>query len=520
MRWSRLERGCGRSNGHDTWGCFVNQQMSPEMSPGSVSPGAGVRRANKIPLYIVIGLIAVVALVVAMVANDRAQKQNQMLKSTTGPHQQGKGGGTIAQADRITGAHRAGIIPPAPSKPTVRPELTSPETPLVGAGSLRAEGTVNADILIARPDDPNAPPLPNRAGSLQLIGGQPLSKTKSGEEADAMRLARIQQFQDALKAPSTVTFTVARSEKPALPIEQPSGSAAPSDPRNRLADAKQRLANAGRSDDPTKAYQAQLTQLQKSGMLGPFDGGGPDSSASSGLSAKGRNTSPETPAGGDRWKHEGEQLPPRATFVIQAGDVLPALMMSEINSTLPGQIIAQVSQNVYDTPTKTQLLIPQGTKLIGSYSSDVGYGQNAMLVAWQRLGYPDGKTLDIGAMPGATGAGASGLTDLVDNHYFRLFGSALLMSAITAGVTFSQQQAQGAGIPGQVGIPQYNAGTAMSQALGQQLGQVTAQLIAKNLSIAPELTIRPGYRFNVVVVKDLVLPNPYAEFDYERKEIP
>ena len=494
-------------------GSSTNQQMSPDLSPGSVSPGVGVRRANKIPLYIVMGLIGVVALVVAMVANDRAEKQARMLKSTSVSPQQGRGGGTLAQADRITGGHRAGVIPSAPSKPTGRPDLTPPETPLVGAGSLQAEGQLKADILIARPDDPNAPPLPNRGG-LQLVGGPPGSKTKpGGEEADALRLARIQQVQDALKAPSTVAFSLVRNEKSTPTIERSSEPVSPSDPRSRLADTKQRLANAGRSEDPTKAYQAQLTQLQQSGMLGPFDGGSA-SSTSAGLSAKSKPTSTENPVGGDRWKHDGEQLPPRAEFVIQAGDVLPALMISEINSMLPGQIVAQVSQHVYDTPTKTQLLIPQGTKLIGAYSSDVGYGQNAMLVAWQRLSYPDGKTLDIGSMPGATGAGASGLTDLVNHHYVRLFGSALLMSAITAGVTFSQQQAQGAGIPGQVGIPQYNAGTAMSQALGQQLGQVTAQLIAKNLSIAPELTIRPGYRFNVVVVKDLVLPKPYDEFDY------
>ncbi len=497
----------------------VHPQMSPERSPGSLAPGAGVRRANKIPLYLVIGLIAVVALVVAMVASDRAQKQAQMLKSTTGPHQQGKGGGALALADRIAGSHLGGVIPPAPSKPLMRTELTQPETGLVGAGSLDPGGHVNADIVIARPDDLDAPPMPNRAGGLQLVNGKPLSRTPSGEERDAIRLAKIQQLQDALKAPSTVTFSPVRSEQPAPTIEQPSGSAAPSDSRSRLTDAKQRLANAGRSEDPTTAYQAQLAQLRQAGMLGPFDGGS-ESSPTARLSAKSGTTTPEHPVGGDRWKHEGAQLPPRAEFVIQAGDVLPALMLSEINSTLPGQIIAQVSQHVYDTPTKTQLLIPQGTKLIGTYSSDVGYGQNALLVAWQRLGYPDGKTLDIGSMPGATGAGASGLTDLVNNHYIRLFGSALLMSAVTAGVTFSQQQAQGAGVPGQVGIPQYNAGTAMSQALGQQLGQVTAQLIAKNLSIAPELTIRPGYRFNVVVVKDLVLPKPYQEFDYAGKETP
>ncbi|MBS0156577.1 MAG: conjugal transfer protein TrbI [Nitrospira sp.] len=486
--------------------------MSPEMSPGSASPGGGVRRANKIPLYLVIGLIGVVALVVAMVANDRAEQQAQMLKSTAGGPQQGKGGGTLAQADRIAGAHRAGVIPAAPSKPTVRPPDSPSETPLVGAGSLRAEGNLNADILIARPDDLNAPPLPNRGG-LQLVSQPGLKPQPGGEEADALRMARLQQVQDALKAPSTVTFSLVRNEKSTPTIEQTPGSAAPSDPRTRLADAKLKMANAARSDDPTKAYQAQLTHLQQSGLLSPFEGAAA-TPASAGLSAKRQLTSTESPGGGDRWKHDEPQLPPRAELVIQAGDVLPALMISEVNSMLPGQIVAQVSHHVYDTPTKTQLLIPQGTKLIGAYSSDVGYGQNAMLVAWQRLSYPDGKTLDLGSMPGATGAGASGLTDLVNNHYVRLFGSALLMSAITAGVTFSQQQAQGGGVPGQLGIPQYNAGTAMSQALGQQLGQVTAQLIAKNLSIAPELTIRPGYRFNVVVVKDLVLPKPYQEFDY------
>ena len=497
----------------------ANPQMSPERSPGSLAPGAGVRRANNIPLYLVIGLMAVVAIVVAMVASDRAQQQAQILKSTTGPQQQGKGGGTLALADRIAGSHLSGVIPPAPSQPSVRNERTQPETALVGAGSLDGEGRVKADILIARPDDLDMPPTPNRAGELQMITGKPLSRTPSSEEREALRLAKIQQLQDALKAPSTVTFSLVRSEKPAPTIESKPEPVSPSDPRNRLADVQQEVAHAARSDDPTKAYQAQLTQLRQAGMLGPFDGGSELSPAVK-LSAPSGTTSSANPVGGDRWKHDGQQLPPRAPFVIQAGDVLPALMMSEIDSSLPGQIVAQVSQNVYDTPTKTQLLIPQGTKLIGTYSSEVGYGQKALLVAWQRLGYPDGKTLDLGSIPGATGAGASGLTDLVNNHYVRLFGSALLMSAVTAGVTFSQQQAQGAGIPGQVGIPQYNAGTAMSQALGQQLGQVTAQLIAKNLSIAPELTIRPGYRFNVVVVKDLVLPKPYQEFDYAGKETP
>ncbi len=489
----------------------AERQMSPDTSPGVGSPGAGVRRANKIPLYLVIGLITVVVVVVAMVASDRAEKQEQMLKSTTG-HPQQKAGGTQALADRIAGSYR-GIIPPAPSKPTIPHDANAVGTSLVGAGSVQAE------LLIARPDDLDAPPRPNQA-RLQLVQGQALSNKTPSEDREALRMARMQQLQDALKAPSTVTFSVIRSEKAAPTLVRPVEVASASDPRARVADATRKLMSASGSEaDPAKAYQAQLTHLQQAGMLNPLDGGAAAAPTAK-LSAPSKMASADPLVGGDRWKHEGAQLPPRAAFVIQAGDVIPALMISEVNSMLPGQIIAQVSQHVYDTPTKTKVLIPQGTKLIGSYSSEVGYGQHAMMVGWQRLGYPDGKTLDIGAMPGATGAGASGITDLVDNHYVRLFGSAFLMSAITAGVTFSQQQAQGSGVSGQVGIPQYNAGTAMSQALGQQLGQVTAQLIAKNLSIAPELTIRPGYRFNVVVVKDLVLPRPYEEFDYAGKETP
>jgi type IV secretion system protein VirB10 len=193
---------------------------------------------------------------------------------------------------------------------------------------------------------------------------------------------------------------------------------------------------------------------------------------------------------------------------LRAGFVIPATLISGINSDLPGQIMGQVSQNVYDTPTGRHLLIPQGSRLIGSYSSDVSYGQSRVLVAWQRIVFPDGKALDIGAMPGADSAGYAGFKDQVNNHYFRLFGSAFLMSAVTAGITISQDD-------NNVGTGnRQRASDAMSEALGQQLGQVTAQLIAKNMNIAPTLEIRPGYRFNVIVTKDMTLSKPYQSFDY------
>lgn len=188
---------------------------------------------------------------------------------------------------------------------------------------------------------------------------------------------------------------------------------------------------------------------------------------------------------------------------------MPAVLISGINSELPGQIMAQVSQDIYDTPVGRWRLIPQGARLVGSYSSEVAYGQSRVLVAWQRIIFPDGKTMDIGAMPGADGIGQAGFKDQVNNHYLRIFGSALLMSAVIAGATYSQRDAGGGGVFGR-----QNAGSILSQSLGQQLGQATTRLMMKNLNIAPTLEIRPGFRFNVIVTKDMVFSKPYQSFDY------
>ena len=199
---------------------------------------------------------------------------------------------------------------------------------------------------------------------------------------------------------------------------------------------------------------------------------------------------------------------PRSPYELRAGAVLPATLISGINSDLPGQIMAQVAQDVYDTPTGKHLLIPQGSRLVGTYNNGVVYGQERVLVAWTRIVFPDGKALDIGSMPGTDGGGYAGFADKVNHHYVRLFASAILMSAVTAGVTYSQRQSDGGD------SDRTDASSVLSEALGQQLGQATAQLLAKNLSIAPTIEIRPGYRFNVIVTKDLTFSKPYQSFDY------
>lgn len=215
----------------------------------------------------------------------------------------------------------------------------------------------------------------------------------------------------------------------------------------------------------------------------------------------------------DRWTLNTRLEKPATPYILRTGWVIPALLLTAMESELPGTITAQVSEDVYDSGTGNYLLIPQGSRLVGEYASAIQYGQSRIFVAWQRIVFPDNSALDIGAMPGADGVGEAGFHDLVDNHFLRLFGSALLMSAITAGITYSQNQGENNNNNAN-GYQAPRAGDVLSAALGQQLGAATSALLEKNLTIPPTLKIRQGYGFNVVVVKDLVFERPYVMPNY------
>ena len=455
-------------------------QMAPDASPGAVSKKSGVRRVNNMPMYILAAALGAFLLVMMLVAADRAAKQNAPAQGAAE-----KAGNTSMFAKEIVGDRDGGTVEAAsPLKP---PEL--------------ATGPEAAPVLVARPDLDAPPPPPS--GNL----GQPVHD----DEADRIRMAKLQMFQEAVKAKTGVRVDAPRSSG--------SSGAQPGTPQtrdemlSRLAAVRQQI-GAQAAGDPTAAYQARLAQLRASGVGGQQAGGGVGGGAPQLLQTagggQGKNYAQFAGSGqGDRWRLDSQPEAPRTPFELRAGFVVPATLISGINSDLPGQIMAQVAQNVYDTPTGKHLLIPLGSRLVGSYASEVKYGQARVLVAWQRIVFPDGKAMDIGAMPGADSAGYAGFNDQVNNHYLRLFGSAFLMSGVTAGITYSQRQNQ---TQSAFGAP--SASSALSEALGQQLGQVTAQMIAKNLSISPTLEIRPGYRFNVVVVKDLTFSKPYASFDY------
>lgn len=182
-----------------------------------------------------------------------------------------------------------------------------------------------------------------------------------------------------------------------------------------------------------------------------------------------------------------KQLSP---YEIKTGSVIPGVLISGINSELPGMIIGQTSDNVYDSATGKHLLIPQGTRLVGTYSAGVQYGQSRALVAWNRIVFPDGQTLNIEAMNGTDQAGYAGFEDKVDNHYLRIFGSALLISIISGEMTYS------------------NGKVAVNQNPNQQetsISQIGNTMLEKNLAVAPTIKIRPGYQFNIFVTKDMIL---------------
>jgi type IV secretion system protein TrbI len=208
----------------------------------------------------------------------------------------------------------------------------------------------------------------------------------------------------------------------------------------------------------------------------------------------------------DRWKLNTRLEKPPTPYIIRTGWTIPCLLLSGMESELPGFVTAQVAQDIYDTPTGKYLLIPKGTKALGEYPNSIAYGQSRIFVAWERLIYPNGDALDLGAMPMVDGIGETGAHDQVDNHLFRIFGSALLMSAISGATALSQPQQTFSNAP--------NLESTLSAALGQQLGAATTSLLEKNLSIPPTLKIRQGYQFNIVCVKDVTFSKPYVVPNY------
>ncbi len=199
-------------------------------------------------------------------------------------------------------------------------------------------------------------------------------------------------------------------------------------------------------------------------------------------------------------------------YEVQAGSIIPGILVTGINSDLPGQMIGQVSQNVYDSKTGQYLLIPAGSKLVGRYDSQVTNGQSRVLVAWHRIIFPDTSFVDIDGMTGSDTAGYSGFTGKVDDHSGKLFRNAILFSLIGAGATLLQPRTLAAAVTpiGMVAAAP-SVGSQIAGQVGTQISSVASQVASRGLDQQPTIEVRPGYLFNIMVDRDLVLPGPYTK---------
>ncbi len=200
----------------------------------------------------------------------------------------------------------------------------------------------------------------------------------------------------------------------------------------------------------------------------------------------------------DRRTTSPDRVQPAASkYILQAGAVIPATLITGLRSDLPGQVTAQVTEDVYDSPTGKILLIPQGARLVGQYDAQIAFGQTRALLVWNCLIMPNGRSIVLERQPGADPEGYAGLEDEVDNHWGALFKAAILSTLLSVG--------------SEAGMSGNNNGSlaeAIQQGMSQSANQTGQQVVSRSLNIQPTITIRPGFPVRVIVTHDLVF-EPY-----------
>lgn len=422
----------------------------PEKSPISLDPragrGPGVRRLNHVPLIIAaIMLLMIGGAVIYTYQMRLADMRRRAAEAEPRPE-------PANISELFSGAPHSGLIeanrPQAEARPAPAPQPAAP--------AERQEAPV-ADRLEPQ-EDPAWQAYRRRI-----------------EEQAALRAQRLRQ---AVAAPTKVAGVVKPPPPAALPAspQAQEGAQGASGQLSALflseaARQRQLIAGAIGEEDINRAAEKRAFLADRPPQSRS------DNSLSAGLEA------------------------PVSPYEVKAGTVIPAVMIGGVLSDLPGQIIGQVSEDVYDTATGRHILIPQGARLIGTYDNGVTTGQDRVLVAWTRIIYPDASSIDLGKMPGADAGGHAGFHDKVDNHFGQMFGNALLLSVFSAGVQVSQGPQDAGG--------SLNAQQTIAAGLGQQLGELGQELARRNSRIQPTLEIRPGYRFTVMVTRDILLPRSW-----------
>lgn len=307
---------------------------------------------------------------------------------------------------------------------------------------------------VSRPSVPQlGPPLPGDLGRPILAaqnGGQPVAGVGAEEqrrlqEIDAARTSRLFAGTETRPAPTTPVLAPGETQA----TEQPS------------------LAGLGLAPEPATP----TAQERQAAFLN--------------AAVDRRTVSPDRVAA------------PASPYILQAGSIISAALITGIRSDLPGQITAQVTENVYDSPTGRILIVPQGARLIGQYDNGVGFGQRRVLLVWNRIIMPNGRSIVLERQPGADAEGYAGLEDGVDYHWRELFKAAALSTLLSIGAETGSSSSDS------------DIVRALRQGASNSISQIGQQIVGRQLDIAPTLTIRPGFPVRVVVTHDLVL-EPYG----------
>lgn len=190
----------------------------------------------------------------------------------------------------------------------------------------------------------------------------------------------------------------------------------------------------------------------------------------------------------------GRLMPPASRYMVMAGSTIAAALITGLSSDLPGQVVAQVTEDVFDSISGQTRLIPQGTRLLGSYDARVAYGQSRALLVWTRMILPDGRSLELDRMAGTDGAGLSGLSDRVDNHWGAIVKAGLLSTLLGFGTQINDAGDDDAIVD------------AIRDSTRQTMGRAGDRIVEHQLAVPPTITVRPGARVRVLVSKDILLP--------------
>ena len=420
------------------------------MAPPEAGSQSGMRRLNRLPVIVAIVLVALFLAVVIIGLSFRGLSSND--EDQPGDASRGL---ATSFADQLKQGVANGIIGEPEQQQLFQPAPPAIEVPRRMEVEARP-ATDKQDRVSASESDEEWKARLKREQDEQYI-----------REMHRQRMARLQAQASALDSP--VKIDVSDLAGPAAAASEPGESATArraSNPANDLYASAMRSGLLGQDPDPNGQIAKDAFFNQDIKELGYLP---------------------------------GRVVPQFSHYELKRGSVIPAILISGLNSDLPGRITAQVSQNVYDSATGDQLLIPQGAKLFGRYDSSVSFGQDRVLVVWTDLVFPDGSTLQIGGMAGTDAEGYGGFADKVDRHLLRTFGSAALVALIGTGIDLSLPESSTL-------ATQATASDAARRNFAESFGRVAEQTMPKNLNVQPTITIRPGYRFNVLVDQDIVFP--------------